>query len=251
MPQPTASDPALATSPVSAATINLLRTAGTATICSQLAKRGLHRTFLLGPRPLRPGERMVGVAFTLRYVPFREDIDPGLAYDNEQSLQRLAIERIGPGEVLVIDARGDISAGTLGNILAARVRARGGAGIVTDGAFRDAAQVAAEPFPTFCQAANARLSSSVHHPVEMQTVIGCGGVMVVPGDLVVGDDDGVVVIPRSIAAEIAEAAAAQEGLEDFLLTQIRAGAPLLGTYPPNAAMVASYERRTRDGDKIV
>ncbi len=229
--------------PLAAETLDLLRQASTATISYQLTKRRISRTFMVGPRPLRPQERLVGIAFTLRYVPAREDLSSGVQYDNRTNVQRLAIERVGPGEVLVIDARGELGAGTLGNILTARLRARGAAGIVTDGAFRDAAGVAAEPLPTYCAAANALLSSVVHHPADMQVPIGCGGVLVLPGDVVVGDGDGVLVVPRPLADEVARDAAEQDALEAYVLTKIRDGAELEGTYPPNDATRAEFARR--------
>ena len=228
--------------PLSAETVERLGRVSTATITSQLVKRGLRRTFMSGVRPLRPRDRLVGVAFTLRYVPAREDLDSGVVFDNETNVQRLAIERVGPGEALVIDARGDVSAATLGNILAARLRARGAAGIVTDGAFRDAARIAEEPIPSYCRAAHAQLSTVAHHAADLQVVIGCGGVLVAPGDVLVGDEDGVVVIPRQLAEEVARDAAEQEALEDFILERVRAGASIRGTYPPDAATLAEYER---------
>ena len=230
------------TSPLAAETLDRLRQASTATISSQLTRRGVSRTFMQGPRPLRPQDRLVGVAFTLRYVPSREDLDPGIAYDNRTNVQRLAIERVGPGEVLVIDARGELGAATLGNILAARLRVRGAAGIVTDGAFRDAAGIAAEPIPTYCAAPNALLSSVAHHPADMQVPIGCGGVLVLPGDVVVGDADGVLVVPRQLADEVARDAAEQEALEEFVVARIRAGAELIGTYPPDEATRIEFAR---------
>ena len=226
--------------PLSDETIAQLRGSSTATIIGQLVKRGVRRTFMTDVHPLRPHERMVGVAFTLRYVPAREDVDTGVTFDNETNIQRIAIERVDAGEVLVIDARGDTSAATMGNILAARVRARGAAGIVTDGAFRDAARIAEEPIPSYCRAAHAQLSTVAHHAVDMGLIIGCGGVMVAPGDVLVGDEDGVVVIPRHLAADVATAAAEQESLEEFILEQVRAGASIKGVYPPNEATLAAY-----------
>lgn len=228
--------------PLAPETLDLLRQASTATISSQLTKRGLSRTFMIGPQPLRPQDRLVGIAFTLRYVPSREDFDVGTYYDNKVNVQRLAIERVGPGEVLVIDARGEIGAATMGDILTARLKARGAAGVVTDGAFRDAARIAEEPIPTYCAAANALLSSVAHHPADMQVPIGCGGVMVRPGDVIVGDEDGVLVVPRQLADEVARDAAEQEAIEEFVLTKIRAGAELQGTYPPDDATRAEFER---------
>lgn len=228
--------------PLAAATLDLLRQASTATISSQLTKRGLRRTFMRAVHPLRPHDRMAGIAFTLRYVPAREDLDPGIQYDNTTNVQRLAVERVGPGEILVIDARGDLTAATLGNILAARLLARGAAGIVTDGAFRDAARIAAEPIPSYAGGANPLLSGVAHHPADLQVPIGCGGVLVLPGDVLAGDEDGVIVIPRQLADEVARDAAGQEALEEFVAEKIRAGAALLGTYPPDDATRAEYER---------
>jgi regulator of RNase E activity RraA len=229
--------------PLAPETLDLLGQASTATISYQLTKRGVSKTFMVGPRPLRPQDRMVGIAFTLRYVPSREDISAGVHYDNRTNVQRLAIERVGPGEVLVIDARGELGAGTLGNILTARLRVRGAAGIVTDGAVRDAASVAAEPLPTYCAAANALLSATVHYPADMQVPIGCGGVLVMPGDVLVGDSDGVLVIPRHLADDVARDAAEQEAIEGYVLTRIRDGAELDGTYPPNDATRAEFARQ--------
>ena len=229
-----------ASKPLPEETIDRLRQASTATIISQLVKRGVRRAFMSGVHPLRPHERMVGVAFTLRYVPAREDFDTGVTFDNETNIQRVAIERVDAGEILVIDARGDTSAATMGNILAARLRARGAAGIVTDGAFRDAARIAEEPIPSYCRAAHAQLSTVAHHAADMNVVIGCGGILVAPGDVLVGDEDGVVVIPRRLADEVAAAAAEQEALEEFILEQVRAGASIKGVYPPNDATLAAY-----------
>ena len=230
-------------------TIDLLGRASTATLTTQLVKHGLRRTFMTGVRPLRPQDRMVGVAFTLRYVPAREDLDGGTRIDNETNVQRLAVERVGPGEILVIDARGDVSAATLGNILAARLARRGAAGIVTDGAFRDAAAIAQEPIPSYCRGAHATLSTVAHHAADIGVVIGCGGVMVAPGDVLVGDEDGVVVVPRHLAVEVARDAAEQEELEAFILERVRAGASIKGVYPPDDRVLEEYRRwRERQGD---
>lgn len=229
--------------PLAAETLDLLRQASTATISYQLTKRGISRTFMVGPRPVRSQDRMAGIAFTLRYVPSREDLSTGVHYDNRTNVQRLAIEQVSSDEVLVIDARGEIGAGTLGNILTARLRARGAAGIVTDGAFRDVAAIAAEAIPSYCAGANALLSSVVHYPADMQVPIGCGGILVMPGDVVVGDGDGVLVIPRPLADEVARDAAEQEAIEGYVLTKIRAGAELEGTYPPDEATRAEFARQ--------
>jgi regulator of RNase E activity RraA len=223
--------------------VELLRRSSTATLTSVLARYGLRNTFLLGVRPLTPGQRMVGVAFTLRYIPAREDLDHTGTVDNLTDPQRLAVERIGPGEVLVIDARGDVRAGVLGAILATRIKMRGGAGIVTDGAFRDTPAIATLGLPAYCRAAHAAANKTIHHPADFQVPIACGGVAVYPGDVLVGDDEGVVVIPRHLAPTVAREAAEQEDLEAFLWEKVRQGASIVGVYPPDERTLAEYRAR--------
>lgn len=216
-----------------------LRTVSTATLTVQLQKRGFRNTFLQGLTPLRPDLRMVGYAFTLRYVPMREDlVDKN--YDNTKNIQRIAIETVGKDEVLVIDARGDVGAGTLGNILATRLMMRGAAGIVTDGAVRDSPAFQRIDLPTYIQAPHAAVSSTVHHPLEMNVPIGCAGILVLPGDIVVGDAEGVVVIPAQVAESVAEDAYEQERLEEFVESKIAAGSSILGVYPPGEETLAEY-----------
>jgi regulator of RNase E activity RraA len=234
--------------PLSPETIELLRLPSTATLTSVLAKRGLHNTFMVGVRPLAPGKRMVGFAFTLRYIPAREDLDHTGTLDNLTDPQRVAIERVGPGDVLVIDGRGDVRAGTLGAILATRLKTRGAAGVVSDGAFRDSPEIAASGLPAYAKAAHGAANKTIHHPTDFQLPIACGGVAVYPGDVLVGDDEGVVVIPRHLADEAAREAVAQERREEFIMQKIRAGASIVGVYPPNEATLAEYaewEKRQR------
>jgi regulator of RNase E activity RraA len=227
--------------PVSEQTWNLLGKPSTATLTTVLAKHGLWRTFITGARPLTPRLRLVGQAFTLRYIPSREDLDYNMVFDNRTDPQRVAVERVGPRDVLVIDARGDERAGVLGNILATRLAARGAAGIVTDGCFRDAPAIAEVGIPAYARSAHAATNKTVHHPVDFQLPVGCGGVAVYPGDVLVGDAEGVVVIPRHLAQQVAEEAALQEHREEFILEKIRAGAGLLGTYPMDEKTQAEYE----------
>lgn len=216
------------------------KSVSTATLTTQLLKRGFHNMFLLQVFPIQPEQRMVGYAFTLRYVPAREDmVDQN--YDNTTNVQRLAVEAIGPEEVLVIDARGDTRAGTIGDILATRIKMRGAAGLVTDGSVRDAPAFRKLDFPTYSRSAAATTSFAIHHPVDMQLPVACGGVMIRPGDLLVGDGEGVVVIPISIAEEIAHDAYDQERKEEFIHTKIQGGASILGVYPPDATTLAEYE----------
>lgn len=224
----------------------------TATLTAQLLLRGFRNTFIRGLVPTRPDLRMVGRAFTLRYVPAREDVGvKGIRPDNETNLQRLAVEAVGPGEVLVIDARGEVGAAVLGDILATRVARRGAAGIVTDGSFRDSPGFATIDLPAYHRAPNAALSWLVHHPADVNVPVGCGGVLVLPGDVVVGDAEGVVVIPAQVAEEVAQAAAEQELAEEFALERVRAGEPIGDLYPLAESRVAEFEdwRRRREGER--
>jgi regulator of RNase E activity RraA len=225
---------------LSATAVEAYRSVSTATVTTQLMRRGFRNTFLGGVIPVRPDLRMVGYAFTLRYGPMREDLDFA-DYDNRTNVQRLAIEAVGPDDVLVIDARNDVEAATIGNILATRVKMRGAAGIVSDGAFRDTSQFRQIDLPTYCRATHQTQSSARHHPIDMNTPIGCANVLVIPGDVVVGDADGVVIVPRAVAEEVALGALDQELKEEFVLQKIESGASIMGVYPPEAETLAEYE----------
>ncbi len=216
-----------------------LRTASTATLTSVLRNKGLHNTFMHEVAPLKSDMKMVGQAFTLRYIPAREDLDE-VPLDNLKDVQRIGIERIDEGEVLVIDARGDTRAGTMGSILAARIQMRGCTGIVTDGAYRDSPTIAASGLPAYAAAMNAHTNKTVHHPSEIQVPIACGGVAIYPGDLIVGDEEGVVVIPPHLAEEVAVEAEEMELKERFILEKIRRGASIVGNYPPDESTLAEY-----------
>lgn len=222
-----------------------LRQVSTATLTTQLQKRGLKNTFLGGLTALRPDIRMVGYAFTLRYVPMREDMDASVDFDNTRNVQRLAIEALGPGDVLVIDARGDLNSATLGNILATRAMMRGAVGIVSDGGVRDAFAFKEIGIATYVKGVHATASNVRHHPADMNVPIGCAGVLVMPGDVIVGDPDGVVCIPRAMAEEVALDALEQEELEAFLLAKVQAGASIVGVYPPSEEVLAEFEARRR------
>lgn len=217
-----------------------LRTVSTATLTAQLQKRGFRNTFLQGLFPLRPDLRMVGYAFTLRYVPTREDLVDTL-YDNTKNIQRIAVESVNADDVLVIDARGEVGAATLGNILATRIKARGAAGLVSDGALRDTPGYRELELPSYIKAAHAATSFLLHHPVDINVPIGCAGVLVMPGDVMVGDGEGVVAIPAHVAEEVAHAAYEQERLEEFIQQKVAGGASILGVYPPDEATKAEYE----------
>jgi regulator of RNase E activity RraA len=223
--------------------VDLLRQVSTATLTTQLLRRGLGNTFIRGLTAFSPDQRMVGEAFTLRYAPTREDVG-GHEYDNDTDVQRLAVEAIGPGQVLVIDARGEVRSASLGNILATRIARRGAAGIVSDGAFRDTSGFADIGIPSYAAAAHATASSVHHYPVDMNVPIGCGGVLVMPGDFVVGDAEGVVVIPRAMAPSVAQGAYEQEKLEEWILAEVEAGASIRGLYPPAEETLARYRAET-------
>ncbi|RIK40679.1 MAG: ribonuclease activity regulator RraA [Chloroflexi bacterium] len=222
-----------------------LRTVSTATLTSQLQKRGFRNTFLQGLTPLRPDLRLVGYAFTLRYVPAREDLTDEL-YDNTKNIQRIAVESVNPGDVLVIDARGDVRAATLGNILATRLKARGAAGLVTDGALRDTPGYRELEFPSYVKSAHAATSFLIHHPAEINVPIGCAGVLVMPGDVMVGDGEGVVAIPAQVAEEVAHDAYEQERLEEFIQQKVASGASIVGVYPPDEQTLAEYAQWRRE-----
>ncbi len=216
-----------------------------ATLTSVLLKLGLRNTFMTDVHPLTPGTKLVDQAYTLRYIPMREDLDADALdgrFDNLVNPQRIGIERVGPGDVLVMDARGDIRAGTIGNILVTRMKQRGAVGLVTDGAFRDAAGIAAVGLPAYSRGTHAATNVTLHHPVDLQLPIACGSVAVYPGDAIVGDGDGVIVIPRHLAAEAAARAVEQERRERFILSKVQAGASIVGVYPPNKETLDEFAR---------
>ena len=222
----------------------------TATLTSVLLKLGLRNTFMTDVHPLVPGTRLVGQAYTLRYIPMREDLDADALdgrFDNLTNPQRIAIEHVGHGDVLVMDARGEIRAGTIGNILVTRMKNRGAVGLVTDGAFRDAAGIAAVGLPAYCRGTHAATNVTLHHPVDVQLPLACGGVSVYPGDAIVGDGDGVIVIPRHLAAEAASRAVEQEKRERFILGKVQGGASIIGVYPPNEATLDEFRRSQTTG----
>ena len=212
----------------------------TATLTTALKQFGFSRSYMHGVAPLRPDMKMAGPAFTLRYIPAREDLNAG-EVDNLKDVQRVGIEKIRNGEVFVIDARRDTRAGTMGDILATRLFKRGAAGVVTDGAFRDSPSIADIGLPAFAAAMNAHSNKTVHHPSEIQVPIACGEVAVLPGDIIVGDAEGVVVVPAQIAEEVAQVAVEAEARETFLLKKIQSGASIVGTYPPDESTLTEYE----------
>jgi regulator of RNase E activity RraA len=220
----------------------LLKAVSAATLTTVLFKRGLRNAFIQGVFLLNPkAPRMVGEAYTLRYIPAREDIDMLGAFEGRGHPQREAIEACPSGAVLVMDARRDASAATGGDILMTRLMVRGVAGVVTDGGLRDSPTIEKLPWPAYCGARSAPLNLVRHHAVEAQVPIGCGGVAVYPGDVVVGDAEGVVVIPAKMADDVANEAAAQTEFEDWVETKVKEGRSIFGLYPPNAETRAEFE----------
>lgn len=221
------------TTPLTAGALQALKSTSTATLTTLLFKRGLRNTFVQGVRMLGSGgTQMVGPAYTLRYIPAREDLDHIGVFLDHGHPQRKAVEEIPPGHVLVMDSRGDASAASAGSILVTRMMVRGVAGVVTDGGLRDSHEIAALAIPAYCQGPSAPTNLIKHHAVDLNVPIGCGGVPVYPGDIMVGDAEGVVVIPHEIAEAIAGEATAQTLFEDFVTEQVLAGRSIFGLYPP-------------------
>ncbi|MBP0624882.1 MULTISPECIES: ribonuclease activity regulator RraA [unclassified Cupriavidus] len=212
-----------------------LKTVSTATLCTALFKRGLRNQFIQDVRPLNPeGGTMVGEAFTLRYIPAREDLNPITVFQDPAHPQRQAIEQCPPGAVLVIDSRKDARAASAGSILVTRLMQRGGAGIVTDGGFRDSPEIARLAMPAYHQRPSAPTNLTLHQALEFNVPIGCGDVAVFPGDVVVGDGEGVIVIPAHLAEEIAAEAVEMTAFEDFVTEEVSKGRSIIGLYPPTS-----------------
>ena len=227
--------------PLAPDTLAILAGVSTATITLQLLKRGIRNVFIAGARPLNPANcRFVAEAFTLRFIPMREDLSRPEILGNPDYPPRKAIEAIPSGQALVIDCRGDLRAGVAGGILATRLLRRGCKAIVADGPMRDVGELRHLPLPIFCAGGAAPASIAVHFGADLQCAIGCGGAAVLPGDVLAGDEDGVVVIPRAAAAEIARDGAEQERLERFVQEKVAGGSPIVGVYPPNEATLAEY-----------
>jgi regulator of RNase E activity RraA len=218
----------------------------TATLTTVLLNRGLRNVWLRGARPFGgAAQRVVGRAFTLRFVPAREDLATPASWASPRST-RAAIEAMPAGCVAVADAMGLATAGIFGDILCARMRRREVAALVTDGALRDGAGVAATGLPVWCAGLAAPPSVAALTFVGWQEPVACGGVAVFPDDLILADGDGAVVVPAALAAEVAAAAREQEKLEAWIMREVERGVPLPGLYPPDAATRTRYEAQ-RDG----
>jgi len=217
-------------------TKNLLMRVSTATLCTALFKRGLRHQFIQDVRPLNPNlPNMVGEAFTLRYIPAREDLNPITVFQDRAHPQRKAVEECPSGAVFVIDSRKDARAASAGSILVTRLMKRGVAGVVTDGGFRDSPEIAKLSFPAYHHRPSAPTNLTLHQALDINVPIGCGDAPVWPGDVVVGDAEGVVVIPGAIADEIAAEAVEMTAFEDFVTEKVQEGRAILGLYPPTDA----------------
>ena len=205
----------------------------TATICTALFKCGLRNQYIQDVHPLNPGlGNMVGPAFTLRYIPAREDLNSISVFENREHPQRKAIEACPPGSVFMVDSRKDGRAASAGSILITRLMKRGVAGFVTDGGLRDSPEIARLDFPTYQNRPAAPANLTVHQAVDVNVPIGCGDVAVWPGDVIVGDAEGVAVVPAAMAEEVAEQAHEMTIFEDFVTEMVLGGQSIVGLYPP-------------------
>ncbi len=221
-----------------------------ATLATALYKRGLRNQVLQDVRPVSPkGRNMVGPAFTLRYIPAREDRNQLTEFRNPEHPQRKAIEACPPGHILVMDSRKDPRAASAGDILVSRLMVRGGAGVVTDGGFRDARTIGELDMPAYHNRPSSPTNLTLHEAIEINGPIGCGDVAVFPGDVLVGDDDSVIVIPAHLADEVAEEAVEMTAFEDFVQERVMAGQSIIGLYPAtkDETLAAFADWRKRNG----
>jgi regulator of RNase E activity RraA len=215
-----------------------LNAVSTATLAGQLQRRGMINAFLNRLKPLNEGQRMVGIARTLRYVPKRPDFEKRSSGPNAQ---RRAVEGCQPDEVLVMEAREEPDAGTIGDIFAMRVQQLGGAGVITDGALRDTPAIAEIGLPVYHGSSHAATLGRLHTPLAEQVPIVCAGVTVFPGDVIVGDAEGAIVIPALLAEEVAEDAFNQEIEEEWAIERVAAGESSIGTFPIAPERRAEFE----------
>lgn len=209
-----------------------LRKVSTATIATCLFKKGLKKQFIQDIKPLKLGKpTMVGEAYTLRYIPAREDLNTIEVFKDPKHLQRVAVEECPKGAILVIDSRKDARAASAGSILVTRLMVRGVSGIVTDGGFRDSAEIAELNIPSYHNRPSAPTNLTLHQAIAINEPIGCGDVAVFPGDILVGDDDGVMVIPAAIADEVADECLQMTLFEEFVMENVQNGRSIIGLYP--------------------
>jgi len=212
----------------------------TAGLSAELRKRGLNNVVIEGVYPQKPGTTMVGTAKTLRFVPNREDLFT--SHGGGYNTQKRVFDAVGPGEVIVIEARGSAGSGTLGDILALRAQFKGAAGVVTDGGVRDYAAVTEIGLPVFAQTAHPAVLGRRHVPWDQDIAVACGNATVLPGDVIVGDDDGVIVIPRAIAQEVVDAALAKEHEDAWVAERVAEGNPVDGLFPPTGEWKEKFQQ---------
>lgn len=218
--------------PMNSDTKAKLEQVSVATLATALYKRGLRHQVIQDVRPLsQKGRNMVGPAFTLRYMPAREDRNQLVEFRNPDHPQRKAIETCPPGHVMVMDSRKSARAASAGDILITRLMVRGGAGVVTDGGFRDAMNIAQLDMPAYHSRPSSPTNLTTNEAIDINVPIGCGDAPVFPGDIVVGDDDSVIIIPAHLADEIADEAIEMTAYEDFALEQVQSGETIIGLYP--------------------
>ncbi|WP_245827958.1 fumarylacetoacetate hydrolase family protein [Sinomonas mesophila] len=220
-----------------------LRGVGTATLSVQLRRRGMQNCHIEGLTPTKPGVKVVGTARTLRYVPAREDLFK--EFGGGYNAQKRAVDSLRPGDILVMDARGEKGSGTLGDVLALRAQMLGAAAVVTDGGIRDLGPVSAMDLPAWGATGHPAVLGRKHVPWSVDDTISCGGAAVVPGDVIVGDEDGLVVIPAHLAAEVADDAVAQEREEAWVAERVAEGHAVDGLFPMNARWRAAYEEHVQ------
>ncbi|SPF80040.1 ribonuclease activity regulator RraA [Pseudoprimorskyibacter insulae] len=230
-------------------TIEKLRTVSVATLATALYKRGLRNQVIQDVHPVAAkGRNMVGPAFTLRYMPAREDRNTLAEFRNPDHPQRKAIEECPAGSVFVMDSRKDPRAASAGDILITRLMMRGGEGVVTDGGFRDAMRIAELDMPAYHNRPSSPTNLTHHEAIDINVPIGCGDAAVFPGDIIVGDDDSVIVIPAHLADEVAAEAVEMTAFEDFVVSQVKAGETIIGLYPPtkedNLEKFAAWRKET-------
>lgn len=221
-----------------------LKNVSTATIATCLFKMGLRNQYIQNVVPLNKTKtNMVGEAFTLRYIPAREDLNPIAVFQDKNHPQRVAIELCPKGAILVIDSRKNARAASAGSILVTRLMKRGAAGIVTDGGFRDSREIADLEFPAYHQKPSALTNLTLHQAIDINVPIGCGDAAVFPGDVLVGDDDGVIVIPQNIVELVAEECTEMTLFENYVLEKVNEGQSIIGLYPvTNIKIQEDFER---------
>jgi regulator of RNase E activity RraA len=223
----------------------------TATIATALFKRGLRNQMIqaVGPVGGRKGRNMVGPAYTLRYIPAREDLNPVTVFQDPEHPQRKGVEECPPGHVMVIDCRKDPRAASAGSILVTRLQVRGCAGIVTDGGFRDSPEIGDLEIRAYHTRPSAPTNLTCHQAIDLNVPIGCGDAPVWPGDIVIGDDEGVIVIPAALACEIADEAVEMTAFEDFVTEKVREGQTIIGLYPATRAETKADFKEWRQKNK--